>query len=555
MIEYAHRLNARTHETSIFWLHASTVARFYASYASIATELQLPGSNDPKVDQLGLVRRWLASASSGPWLLIVDNIDDVRLVKRDHGKENVPMSEFYLPMWLPQRANSAVLITSRDRHVAFCLLNHADCILHVENMTSTEAVKLLDTKLTEDKGLSGDKALLAETLEYIPLAMTQAAAYIARRQRITIPVYISILENNQESRSALLAEDNNDQRRDYEVQNSVLKTWQLSFDQIRTTNPIAAQLLSMMCMLDRSQIPDILLRQGSTIKRSEHEAALETLLGYSLIHQGIDKCNFNMHRLVQVATREWLRLDGKLKQQNEAALRTLAEVYPKGEFEDWETCRMFEPHAQAVLENSQMNSGADRFRAELLQNRARFSQLQGEYVKAGDLARESLRERQLFLKHDDIDVLASSAILASALQDQGRFEEAEDMSRRTLADRERVLGLKHADTLTSTNDHARVLHNLGQYEEAEKMHRRALADREMTLGAEHKDTLTSVNNLAWVLQDQGKYDAAEEMHRRALAGRVKAYGPEHPDTLVSLNNLACMLQDRGMYLEAEATHH
>jgi hypothetical protein len=38
---------------------------------------KLPGVEEPTIDILGLVHRWLESDESGDWLMILDNADDV----------------------------------------------------------------------------------------------------------------------------------------------------------------------------------------------------------------------------------------------------------------------------------------------------------------------------------------------------------------------------------------------------------------------------------------------------------------------------------------------
>lgn len=62
-----------------FWVHASNAERFRQSYTSIAQKCQVPGYNDPKMDVLLLVRRWLNREDCGQWLMVIDNADDTQL--------------------------------------------------------------------------------------------------------------------------------------------------------------------------------------------------------------------------------------------------------------------------------------------------------------------------------------------------------------------------------------------------------------------------------------------------------------------------------------------
>ena len=194
-----------------------------------------------------------------------------------------------------------MLVTSRNRNAAFRLTNTAEAIINISPMNEQDVKTLLLKKLPNDQSTDNDIADLLETLEHLPLAITQAAAYIGMRQtRFTISRYLTFLRLNE----AILLKDMGDLRRDHDVPNSVLKTWQISFDQIRTYHPQAADLLSLMSVLDRQGIPDFLLCDDDDYL--EFEDAIAPLNDFLLITSEADGENFGMHRLVQLATRTWL---------------------------------------------------------------------------------------------------------------------------------------------------------------------------------------------------------------------------------------------------------
>jgi tetratricopeptide (TPR) repeat protein len=537
-IEYAHRLHSSAPETSIFWIYASNKAHFKAGYTAIAIKLKLPGFDNPQVDQLELVREWLLSESSGSWLLILDNIDDASLMKKDGQDEETTQNDFNLLYFLPQRTGSAILVTSRYRLVAFDIVVLEESLLSIEIMETKEAVQILNNKLADCRGGLADRARLATALENIPLAITQAAAYLSKMQLMTIDKYLSKLESNETS---LLLTPNSDLRRDQSVSNSVIRTWQISFKQIQEESPHAARLLSWMCMFDRQHIPGFLLRNNPD--GIQLDFCLEILLGYSFIRKEAEETYFGMHRLVQLAAKEWLRLDGSLQQESETALKMLSATYPTGEYVTWGTCRALEPHAQA-LQNIQLNSDPGKLsRAKLQNGRAFCAMRQGEYAKAESMARESLDAYMKLLDTRHPEVLESTMTLGRALSDQGKYKEAEKMFRQVLEEREKSLGPEHPHTLSSLDSLADVLSRQGKYNEAEQMYRQVLEEREKSLRLEHPHTLSSLHALAVVLSQQGKYNEAEQMYRRALAGYEKVLGPEHPDTLTSVNNLALLLQN------------
>ena len=81
-----------------------------------------------------------------------------------------------LSAYLPQSANKALLVTTRTRSVATKLVKPRD-VIAVKPMAKTNAITLLQKKLGAVDSDS-DLEELASILEYMPLALVQAAAYI-----------------------------------------------------------------------------------------------------------------------------------------------------------------------------------------------------------------------------------------------------------------------------------------------------------------------------------------------------------------------------------------
>jgi len=152
-----------------------------------------------------------------------------------------------------------------------------------ERGRDSDAEQLLFTKIPDGISSAPERAELVRELDYLPLAITQAAAYIsARVTRITVPRYLALYRNDEVSQSRLLDEESGDLRRDPGVPNSVIRTWQISFDQIKDKWPSAARLLSLIAMLDRQGIPDFLL-YALYPNDLDLEAALSPLEEFSLI--------------------------------------------------------------------------------------------------------------------------------------------------------------------------------------------------------------------------------------------------------------------------------
>ncbi|KAF2844063.1 hypothetical protein T440DRAFT_60135 [Plenodomus tracheiphilus IPT5] len=320
-IQYAHSIRDASPQTCVFWVHASTRARVEEAYRDIADRLDLPGKNDPKANVLRLVSDWLRDETNGRWLMVVDNVDNMETYlpsrKRQRGEADA-CTQLPLATYLPQSCNGAILVTSRSKDVAARLVGGASRTKEVLAMDEGEGLQLLHNKL-QDPPLEESAIGLLRALDGIPLAITQAAAYINRRARMTVASYVYEFQRNSKKRESLLNWDAVELRRDESASNSVVTSWQMSFEQIQQERQSAAELLSLMSFFNPQGIPESTLRRysrhaaGAAAAEDEEDAGerfnedLDTLQAYSLVSITVDGDTCEMHALVQFCTQVWLQ--------------------------------------------------------------------------------------------------------------------------------------------------------------------------------------------------------------------------------------------------------
>ncbi|KAI4125120.1 MAG: hypothetical protein LQ338_004448, partial [Usnochroma carphineum] len=575
-IEYSYQVREQDPSTWVFWVYASNEARFEEGYRTIADRVKLPYQDEPGADVMRLVSDWLCDEANGRWIIILDNFDDPAVLTRPYEVRlrtdagNSTLEAISLSSFLPKSQNGSILATSRNRNAAFQLVGSDRNIITIEPMDRFHAVRLLRNKI-DGQIDEGDAIRLVQALDCMPLAISQAAAYINQRApRMTIARYLDSFRKNDQDQASLLNQDAGDIRRDRSADNSIISSWHTSFRHILQHRPSAAQLLSLMSLFDRQGIPEWLLHRcfendpsevGSTVDLDTNLADdinivfkedISTLTNFCLIRKtNLEGGLFDMHRLVQLSTRRWLELFGDLERWTTRYIRMMSEVFPSGEYETWTLCRALLPHAE-VMVRYQPADRQDLLCWTAVLNRAGwYAAATGNYSTAEAMHREALEGSEKAFGKGHPDTLTSVSNLALGLHYQGKYAAAEELNRRALEGREEALGKEHPDTLISVSNLAGVFDYQGKHEAAEELNRRALEGREKALGKEHPDTLTSVNNLALGLHYQGKYGAAKELYRRALEGRGKALGKEHPATLTSVSNLAVMLSDQGKYKAAE----
>ncbi len=271
---------------------------------------------------------------------------------------------------------------------------------------------------------------LVELLGFIPLAITQAAAFI-QENSITVKAYFDRLKESDLDLQDYLEEDLPDPRRYPESENSVIRTWKLSFDQIAQQGPRAADLLSIMVLLDRQAIPKSLLKQGDE-RNIEFDKAIGTLQAYSLIKTEKGGTSFEVHRLIQLSTQRWLTLQNRQTEWQEKALELMVGKFPSGHYGTWDECESLFLHAKCVTKFHYIHTALLLQRATLLENIARYDESQGRFEAAYLQYKDILQTRESKLGKTHPDTLATMDNLAGVLQRQGEYAEAETINRQTL---------------------------------------------------------------------------------------------------------------------------
>jgi tetratricopeptide (TPR) repeat protein len=556
-IQYCHKYKSEQPDSHVFWVHCGSVARFDQGYKEIARKLKLPGLHDPAVGIVKSVYDWLSEDDSGLWLLVLDNADDQEMFFGSSGgstSQDVLQQQLGpLTQYLPRSALGSTLITTRDRRVGERFAER-DKPIFVLPLEAEEAKSMLLSRLPDHLGWTAAEVFeLLESLQRLPLAITQAASYISE-ECVTVARYLELLRPGNADSKALLAQDYYDSRRHRDIHNSVFQTWKLSFDQIRKQVPRAAEVLSMMCVLDKQSISRKLLHDEGE-NQVVFDRALATLKNFSMIQEENSQQTYEIHRLVQLSTQWWLEERKTLAKWQERALEVLVRECPsRADLEDWKAWESISPHI-SVFQGYHFEHEKQLLQyAGITSRMGEYNLALGRYEIALKMEEAALTVQQELLGKEHPDTLISMNVMASVLNNQGKYEEAEEMHQQVLRLRKIVLGKEHPNTLKSMNNLANVLSNQGKYEEAKEIHQQVFGLWRTIRGKEHPDTLISMNNLANVLNDQGKYKEAEEMHQQALRLMEIVLGKEHPGTLASMNNLANVLKNQGKYEKAEVMH-
>ncbi|KAK9384173.1 hypothetical protein V1515DRAFT_624563 [Lipomyces mesembrius] len=582
-IELVYRIRESHKDWSIFWIPATNFESLQQAYLNICQQLQPPGWDTDNANPIKLLQSYLSKASAGQWLLVFDNADDISMWTRSHGSDKVSSE---LIKCLPSSQFGRIIFTSRDRKTAYALVGPRGQEVLVPELDESVAIDLLQKYIQHDLGKHEDdtKSLLKQ-LTCLPLAIVQAASYIYVND-IPLAQYLSLLAKQEEVIGLLSRHFEDDTSK-----NPVAMTWLISFEQIRLKDKWAAEFLSFIACVDSKHVPRELLPPPA-LSEEEVTNAIGTLKAYSFIYEHQADSTYDVHRLVHLATRNWLRRENLLKEWAETVVNRLDDVFPNDDYQNRTIWRRYLTHARYALDSQLIDQDGKRridlawkvgmclrsdgwwkeaetllvqvmkFRKTVLgedhpdtltsmNNLADLFNSQGKYEAAEPLYEETLRLSKEGLGEDHPDTLASMNNLAALFKDQGKYEAAEPLYEETLRLSKEVLGEEHPITFTSMNNLAGLFANQGKYEAAEPLYKETLRLSKKVLGEEHPNTLTSMNNLASLFDSQGKYEAAEPLYKETLRLRKNVLGEEHPDTLPSMNNLAFLFNSQGKYEAAE----
>lgn len=278
---------------SVFWIHALSLETFEQSCIAVASVLGILDTGEDKKDVKVLVQQHLSAEKAGKWMLIMDNADEMDVLEGSSGKKGILD-------YLPKSDSGLTVFTTRDKTTAQALAGNN--ILDVEKLDLATASALFEKMLTQRDTLREEAVIeeLLQELDCLPLAITQAAAYV-NTNAISVEEYLRLLRSTEQDLIFIMSKEIRDSTRYKNAANAVAKTWLVSFEQILRQDAHAASLLQYLSWIDWKAIPRSIL--PAVEPEAQMTSAIGTLWSYSLITARSDGKTYDMHRLVHVAVK------------------------------------------------------------------------------------------------------------------------------------------------------------------------------------------------------------------------------------------------------------
>ncbi|EXL66951.1 hypothetical protein FOPG_16902 [Fusarium oxysporum f. sp. conglutinans race 2 54008] len=530
-LQLAYWMKEKKQDYSVFWVPALSRASFEQACVQIIDACDIPTADNS--DAVESVRQYLSSKRAGKWLLVVDNADDAQTVMDSVGAE----SAIYRS--LPQSDEGRTLFTTRYRKVAVSVAGRN--IVEVPAMSPDEATSYFKEALIQE--ISSDEQVmnrLLTLLTHLPLAITQAAAYLNENQ-ISLREYVQLFEKTDRDKIELLSAEFQDDTRYEQSQDPVATTWFISFNQIRNANELASRILMFLSCVEPKAVPQSMLPKGES--QQQLTRAIGTLCGYRFLDRRGSGEVFDMHSLVHLAIRSWVAENNSQKEQSQAAIARLREVFPTDEWENREIWRRYMPHAIKLLRCTEDDWSGEL--CELGYWAGRCLRVDGRVTEGVKLLEHVVAVKETTLAENHPDRLASQHTLAMAYEANGQIKKAVE-----LLEHQTILTENHPDRLVSQHELAMAYEANGQIKEAVELLEHVVAIGQTTWAENHPNRLTSQHALAGAYQSNGQIKKAVELLEHIVTIRETTLAENHPNRLALQHALAGAYRSNGQIKEA-----
>ena len=544
----------------VIWMEAGekeTMERDYIRlYRALFPEVARSAGASLKAENAVLaVKGWFHQLEKRS-LLVIDSADCI-------DNEGDP-SYINLNYFLPDAPRMDIVITTRSSQAQALSSSEA---VRVGELTENEAIQLFrryvkpcinDTRAKqeipmEDKQANQEVSRIVDELGYLALAITIAGSYISVTPRLASDISLYLPEYH-EQRKRLLSRKAIANIHSYKE--SVLGTWEASFEAIKRQSSVAANLLNLLAFLnfddifldlfkvdpdcketfgskdlpsdtnnssyeeasdfgdmaeseeimETEKIPDFpnekntygwetLVSPETILDQYTIQAGFEMLQSYSLISWRDDLGAYTMHKLVHTWGCD--RLEVKERQRwSLAAIQLLSTIF-RACYDSITPLKLrrFVPHVKASFTMFIGNfDTAHAFKDEILQHMADLADL---LCRAGEL---------------DFAVLITERINQFA---------------------EEKLGTDNTLTIQFKIDFAGMLMDQGKCTQAEATNRQILRIQEKIVHANHFDILATKSRLAVTLLCQDRAEEARELAIQDLEAKKRFFGEEHIEILRS----------------------
>ncbi|WP_240139173.1 FxSxx-COOH system tetratricopeptide repeat protein [Streptomyces sp. MUM 178J] len=529
-IEYAYR-----HQGAydiVWWIPAERPGQIGQSLVELAQRLGLETSREANIAGPAVREALREGRPYAHWLLIFDNADSPERVRH----------------YFPTGGTGSILVTSRNRRWGL-----VGSSLEVDVFTRDESKELLHRSgptLGED-----DSDRLAEALGDLPLALEQAAAWLAETG-MPVSEYLRLFE---EKRTELLEVS---PPPDYQL--PVAAAWNVSLDHLETRSVAALRLLQLCSYFAPDPVSrSIFSGLGGSRITPELDAALNDPIRlaravrevnrYSLARIDHRTNSIEMHRLVQAV------LINRMTPEEQSRMRRgahtlLAAADPKDPANAANWTRYAELYGHVIA--SRAVESDEPWVRHLVMNVARYLYHWGDHEVSLEFSEQAWKTWCSLFTEEDQHTGLMGQWLGFMYFVVGRYHDAAQLAQRLkdIYARTADPGVEDSreDALSAINFEAAVRRVEGDFAAARRLDEMVYERARRAFGEDDPTTVNVAHNLGVSLRLSGDFRAALELDRRTHELKLRMFGQDDQRTLVTEGGIAIDVRETGNYIEARA---
>ncbi|XDG05458.1 hypothetical protein ABKA04_005073 [Annulohypoxylon sp. FPYF3050] len=461
----------------ILWATADTRLKLDQAYASFATALGIQSSDgQSSADQVkGDVKKLLCNIDK-PWLLVLDNVDDPKLVAS----------------FLPSTNKGSILLTTRNTSPMF---TSAKRTFVIETLNADDSLDLFLSQLALDEGRdepTEDEVALTQSickeLGGLPLAITQVVGFLVNAG-CTLEEVHEIFQNREYADAFLHGEQ---EPVDSYYEFTLSNVWDVTFSKLSSET---SDFLNIISFLDPDAITEQLFEVNDELckanpglsflrKRIVIFKTLGNLKAQDIIKRNPEKKYFSIHRLIKA----WImqRMDEERWQSSFGkVVDLLYDKYPRQNMgmplhSSHKICDTFLPHVLSVasnLRNPEKQSYADKLIV-LLHNATWYMFERGwfkDLLPYSEIAIKLLKDMNKLQTLEGALIINTIGVTCIAI---GKPSESLEHNQKVFDIRKSLLPPTDPALLNSLHNVSYSYAGLGDYVKAKQLCKEALTSRE-----------------------------------------------------------------------------
>ncbi|MCD0444747.1 FxSxx-COOH system tetratricopeptide repeat protein [Glycomyces sp. A-F 0318] len=432
---------------------------------------------------------WIRRPNGPRWLIILDDLCDPADMEG---------------LWPPASPRGKAIITTRRRDAA---LDGYDRVrIDVGLFNEVESINYLRERLHGDARVLEEAEALSWELGFLPLALSQAAAFIIDQPGLTCAEYRHLLHD----RKLRLSELSPDRLPDgYPLTVEAMVSLSVQAASLDSGEGVYDRVLQITSVLDPVGIPVDILKSRAVRKWISSAEVAESKIRNDLVYQ--DSVSFALARLHRLSL---LDFDGQTIQMHPLVSYIVVSMMSRSEL-----VNAIQVAASALVEKWDESSDTPAGAAVMRSNANRVKS-----VDSSALFQEGAHP-VLFL-------------IGQSLGDHAYMQDAANYFTEFSQNCEVELGHSHPDTLRSRSEALYWLARLGRPSEARPLVGQIVTDHVSVFGPHAHETLNAHRNLAAWCAASGDLGRALEIYELLLDDLQKALGPDHYETLRTRHQLA-----------------